>query len=304
VRRTAFLGTPESALPVLRALTAASDLRVVVTRPDKVRGRGTAPTPTPVKQAAVDLGIAVGEPRSKAELGALLADLGLDLAVVAAFGMILPLEVLAIPERGMVNVHYSLLPRWRGAAPVERAVLAGDAKTGITLMQMDEGLDTGPVLASWATTIETDESGGHLTSRLAEAAGELLAVELDQMFAGTHTARPQKDAEATYAAMLRREEAILDPREPAEALVRKIRAFDPRPGARFERAGHPFKVFGPVVLPGTVMEPGRLALDEGRLLVGTGTVGLAVAEVQPSGKRRMSAEEWARGVRDGLGELT
>ena len=304
MRRTAFLGTPDSAVPVLRALAAGSDVMLVVTRPDRVRGRGKLPTPTPVKQAAADLGLAVGEPATKAELGSLLSGLDLDLVVVAAFGMIVPAGVLALPRRGMVNVHYSLLPRWRGAAPVERALLAGDTVTGITLMQMDEGLDTGPVLASWATTIQADESGGHLTSRLAESAGEFLAVELDALLAGQHLGQDQNDDEATYASMLQTSEAVLDPGEPAEALAPKIRAFDPRPGARFTRDGQPFKVFEAKAIADTVLEPGRLAFTKDRLLVGTGTVALAVAQVQPAGKRRMSGGDWARGVRDELGALT
>ena len=302
--RTAFLGSPESAVPTLLSLSGGSDVRMVLTRPDKVRGRGRTASPTPVKQVALDLGLHVAEPASRSELAGLLGGLELDLAVVAAFGMIVPAEVLTIPRRGMVNLHFSLLPRWRGAAPVERALLAGDQVTGITLMQMDEGLDTGPVLATWPTAIEGGESGGRLTARLAAAAGELLARELTALLEGGHHPHPQAEEQATYATMLSKAEAVLDPLEPADQLAAKIRAFDPRPGARFGRDGQPFKVFEPRVIEDARPAPGRLTLADGRLVVGTGTSGLLLGEVQPAGRRRMSGAEWARGVRGELGGLT
>jgi methionyl-tRNA formyltransferase len=304
VSRTAFLGSPESAVPALEALASGSDVALVLTRPDRVRGRGKATSPTAVKVAAIDLGIAVAEPTSKADLADLLEPLDLDLAVVAAFGMIIPAEALAIPRLGMVNVHYSLLPRWRGAAPVERAIIAGDDRTGITLMQMDAGLDTGPILSSWETGIAVDESGGELTARLSAAAGEFLAQRLPALLAGTIRPDRQSENGVTYASMLSVDEARLDPSESSEELAARIRAFDPRPGARFARDGEPFKVFRAVALPEVRLEPGRLEVVGDRLAMGTGTTALVLGEVQPAGKRRMEGAAWARGVHGPLGLLT
>lgn len=302
--RTAFFGSPESAVPVLQALADGSDLRLVVTRPDRVRGRGSRRTPTPVKARATELGIEVAEPSSKAELGPLLAERGLDLVVVAAYGMIIPAAVLSMPRLGMINLHYSLLPRWRGAAPVERAILAGDTRTGVTIMQMDAGLDTGPMLATWETAIGADETGGALTARLAGAAGELLVARLPQILAGALKPIPQPEDGATYASMLSPAEAVLDPAAPAATLAAAIRAFDPRPGARLHRDGEPFKVFAPIPVREIDLPPGRLDVMAGILVMGTGTVPIGLGEVQPAGKRRMPGTDWARGIPGDLGTLT
>jgi len=182
--RAAFLGTPASAVPSLAALADVADVVLVVTRPDRRRGRGARPTPPPVKTAALEWGFPVAQPEDAATLQRLLAPLSLDLALVVAFGMILPPEVLATTRLGFVNVHFSLLPRWRGAAPVARAILAGDEKTGVSLMLIDAGLDTGPVIAAVGTPIAPDETRGSLTARLAHLGALLVDERLPAYVAG------------------------------------------------------------------------------------------------------------------------
>lgn len=300
----AFLGTPESAVPVLRALEAAAGVELVITRPDRAKGRSRVPQPPPVKEAAVELGLEVAQPATKGELDEVLAGRPLDLGVVAAFGMIIPARTLARPVLGMVNIHFSVLPRWRGAAPVERAILAGDRTTGVTLMQMDAGLDTGPVLATWETSIGEDEAGGELTTRLAAAGAELLTIHLEALLAGRLAAGPQPEEGATYAPMLDTDETWLDVERDAASLAKAVRAFDPRPGARFSLDGEPFKVFRPSVVEPAVLPPGALHATADGLLIGTGEGALLIAEVQPAGRRRMPAVDWLRGVHGELGRLT
>jgi methionyl-tRNA formyltransferase len=302
-----FLGTPAGALPSLDAVHATGDLRLVITMPDRPRGRSRRPQPPPVKARAEELGVPVAQPASKAELEMVLGAVGgLELGVVVAYGMIISPAALEIPRLGLVNVHLSLLPRWRGAAPVERAILAGDTVTGVTLMQLDEGLDTGPVLARWRTSIGADESGGALTERLAVAGAELLAASLAAIRAGELVPEPQPETGATYARMISTGEAALDPSADAGELERGIRAFNPRPGAFFLRADERFKVHQSSIAqpPYPELAPGELQQTErDRLLMGTGSIPLDLIEVQAAGSRRMPGAAWARGQQGDLGSL-
>ena len=300
--RTAFLGAPPPAVPSLETLAALTDLRVVVTRPARPRGRGRTPAPSEVEAKALELGIPVARPSDPQQLEAALAPLGLDLAVTAAYGMILPPGVLALPRCGAVNLHFSLLPRWRGAAPVQRAVLAGDAVTGVTLMQMEEGLDSGGVLAAWPTSIGSDETAGELTDRLAAAAAELLGRNLEALAAGEPAPEPQDESLAVWAPKVTSAEARLDFTRPAEEAVRAVRAFCPRPGAHTVWRGARFKIHRARAAPGA-LAPARLEVRSGLVLAGAGGGCLELLEVQPAGARSMTAAEWLRGVRGGLGSF-
>ncbi|MBS0458376.1 MAG: methionyl-tRNA formyltransferase [Proteobacteria bacterium] len=232
--RIVFAGTPEFALPSLRAAARFGQVVAVYTQPDRPAGRGRQPTPSPVKQMALHNRLEVRQPvtlRTPAERHT-LAELKPDLMIVVAYGLLLPPKILAIPRHGCWNVHASLLPRWRGAAPIQRAIEAGDAQTGVCLMRMDEGLDTGPVLLSLPTPIDADDTGGSLHNRLAELGAEVLSDGLTLLRAGMRpAAQPQPSSGATYARKLEKSEARLDWNLPAEVLARKVRAFDPWPVA-------------------------------------------------------------------------
>lgn len=300
--RTAFLGAPRPAAPSLETLAELTDLQMVITRPDRPRGRGRTPAPSAVKAKALELGAPVAQPSDPQQLEAALAPLSLDLAVTAVYGMILPPGVLALPRRGAVNLHFSLLPRWRGAAPVQRAVLAGDPVTGVTLMQMEEGLDSGGVLAAWPTSIGTDETAGELTDRLAAAAAELLGRNLEALAAGELAPEPQDESLAVWAPKVTAAEARLDFTRPAAEAVRAVRAFCPRPGAHTVWRGARFKIHRARAAPGA-LAPARLEARSGRVLAGAGGGCVELLEVQPAGARSMTAAEWLRGVRGGLGSF-
>ena len=231
-----FMGTPDFAVMILEALIAARHrIRAVYTQPPRPAGRGYKLQPSPVQALAERHGLPVRCPRTlrDGEAQAEFAALGADAAVVAAYGLILPKPALDAPKLGCLNVHASLLPRWRGAAPIQRAILAGDRETGITIMQMEEGLDTGPILLREAIPIGPKTTAGELTERLADLGARLIVEALDGVAAGRLEATPQPEAGATYAPKLRREEAQLDWRRSASQLKRQVRAFDPWPGAFF-----------------------------------------------------------------------
>ncbi len=287
-----FLGSPPAAIPSLLALAEATDLRAVVTRPPARQGRGRRVHPTPVAQAADGLGVPVHAPAATRDLFDL--DLAVDLVVVVGFGALIPGELLGIPRRGFINVHFSLLPRWRGAAPVERAILAGDARTGVSVMQMDAGLDTGPVLATSERAVG-DHDAGTLTALLAEDGARLLVATLEGIVAGTVKARDQV-GEVTYAHRLRTDEGRLPPGDTAVDLARRIRAFTPRPGAWLETNRGRLKVWSATPVVGDV-PLGTWVVEGGRLLLGVGTGVLWIKEVQAEGSRRMTAREWANGIR-------
>ncbi|WP_018227570.1 methionyl-tRNA formyltransferase [Methyloversatilis universalis] len=296
--RIAFAGTPEFAARALDALaTFDCDIPLVLTQPDRPAGRGMKLMPSPVKQRALAHGFAVAQPDTlkTPELRAPLIDAAPDLLVVVAYGLLLPRAVLNIPRLGCINIHASLLPRWRGAAPIHRAIEAGDARTGITLMQMDEGLDTGPMLAERTIDIAPDDSTGSLHDRLAATGAQLLLDTLPALLAGRITAVPQPAEGACYAAKIGKAEAALDFRRPASELACAIRAFDPFPGALMTVDGTPVKLWR-AALEAQDGEPGRIldASDRG-VLIACGRGSLRVTELQKAGGKRLPAAEFLRG---------
>ena len=290
---TAFFGTPEAAVASLGVLNSISDIKLVVTRIDRPRGRSGEPLPPPVKVAATELGLRVVQPDRAGEMSDQLE--GIDVAVLVAYGQLISPELLAVPNLGFVNVHFSLLPRWRGAAPVERAILAGDDETGVTLMVMDEGLDTGPVLETARTPIGHSESAGELTDRLARLGADLLGGRLPDFVAGDLEASPQ-DGVPTEAPKIDPSEARIDPTDPADDLARQVRAFNPRPGAWGEVEGDRFKVLTVRAAEGE-LGAGRIEEVDGVAMLGTGTHPLELVEVQPAGKAAMEGAAWMNGRR-------
>jgi methionyl-tRNA formyltransferase len=303
--RIVFFGTPVFAVASLQALlhdrfTVAG----VVTQPDKPQGRSRSELiPPPVKVAALAAGIPVLQPvRPLGDVfTASLRRLEPDLGVVVAYGHILRPDVLSVPSRGMINVHASLLPRHRGAAPIQHAILAGDRETGISIMQMEEGLDSGPVLHQVATAIGADETAGALAGRLAELGAAALVEAISLTSSGLARPKLQDHAGATYAAKLDREQARLVWQRDADSLVRQIRAFDPAPGAWTDLNGGTLKLFGAKVTAGSA-EPGIVLEATGRLVVAAGGGAVAVSEVQPAGKTRIPVEAWLRGRSVAVGQ--
>jgi methionyl-tRNA formyltransferase len=302
--RVVYLGTPAAAVPPLLALLdSGHQVVAVVTRPDRPRDhqRG-APAPSPVKQAAAAAGLPVLEPRSgrDPELPAQLAALGADIGCSCAFGYLLPPQVLAAFPNGIVNLHFSLLPAYRGAAPVQRALLEGAAVTGVTTFVIDEGMDTGPLLLAAEVPIRPDEDAGALTARLAEVAGRLAVETLDALGSGQVRPRPQPHEGASLAPKVRPEEARLDFTRPAGELANAVRAFTPAPGAWTTHRGRRVKVTRARPATGEALLPGRVAVGPGgRLLVGTADQPLELVEVRPEGRRAMAGAEFARGARLG-----
>jgi len=298
--RIVFMGSPEFALLTLRALAERYLVVGVVTQPDRPAGRGRALKAPPVKTLAQELGIPVIQPRrlKEPEAMAQLRAWEPDLIVVAAFGQILKPEVLELPLRGCINVHASLLPRWRGAAPINAAILHGDAETGVTIMQMDPGLDTGPILAQRAIPIAPDETAGSLSSRLAQLGAELLLDTLPPYLKGEITPQPQDDSQATYAPMLSRADGELDFNQPAEALARRVRAFHPWPGTYTLWQGKRLKILRARAENATSPGVGVFTILPGLPAIGTAEGLLVVEEIQPAGKRPMPGEVFIRGARD------
>ena len=291
--RIAFMGTPEFAVPTLDALVAAGhEVAAVYSQPPRPAGRGKALRPSPVQQRAEALGIEVRTPLSlkDPEAQAAFAELNLDVAIVAAYGLILPRPILEAPRRGCLNVHASLLPRWRGAAPIQRAILAGDRMTGVTIMQMEEGLDTGPMLAAMGTKVDR-KTAGELTEELARLGAEWMVEVLGQWHRIGPRAQP--DHQATYAPKIRKEETRLDFARPAIEVERRVRAFNPTPGAWFEISGERIKLLAaePVEASG---EPGEVLPDKG-LTIACGEQALASLLLQRAGRAPMSAPELLRG---------
>ena len=301
--RLAFMGTPEFAVPTLDALVAAGhDVTAVYTQPPRPANRGKKLTPSAVQQRAEELGLCVRSPLSlrQAEAQADFAALALDIAIVAAYGLILPPAVLEAPTYGCLNVHGSLLPRWRGAAPVQRAILAGDAKSGVMVIQMEAGLDTGPVRAT--TEIEIGhKTTGQLTMELAELGAELMVRVLADLAAFPCVAQPEEGV--TYAAKIDKQEALIDWSLPATLLSRRIRAFDPFPGAHTLWQGQTLKVWSALALPqttdhapGTVVQAREQGLD-----VACGEGVLRLLQLQKPGAKRLAFAELLRGHADWQG---
>jgi methionyl-tRNA formyltransferase len=292
-----FLGTPAAAVPTLISLAAVTDVVAVVTRPDKPRGRSARPVPSPVKEAAAGLGLPILQPANASELTETLGGIGpIDIGVVTAYGTLIRPEALAIPTRGFLNVHFSLLPRWRGPNPVAAALLAGDEETGVSLMLLDQGLDTGSVVAGRTVTIGRDETAGELTTRLADLGSQILVEVLPGWVAGAMSATPQPAIGVTHAPKLNKSDLLLDTSEPAEALARRTRALAPRPGAVLMVGDVALRVLAGRTIARNLAD-GEVAVLDDRVLVGTGLGALELLMVQPPGKRPMAAAAWLRGLR-------
>lgn len=304
--RIVFMGTPEFAVPVLDALTRTPHQIVAVyTRPDQPAGRGKQLHSSPIKRLAETHALPVFQPPTlrQPEFVAPLRDLAPDVIIVAAYGLILPPDVLAIPPRGGVNTHASLLPRHRGAAPIAAAVLAGDAETGITLMQMDAGLDTGPILAQRAIPIAEDDTTGTLTPKLADLAAALLIETLPRLLAGEITPPPQDEARATVCKTIRKEQGLIDWTLPAIEIARRVRAFNPWPSAYTFWNGAQLKILrARAAATNAGGEPGRVKAQDG-IAVMTGDGALILLEAQLAGKRAMKIAEFVRGQREFIGTV-
>ncbi|MEO5844775.1 MAG: methionyl-tRNA formyltransferase [Caldimonas sp.] len=312
--RLAFAGTPEFARVALARLHGAGfEVVLVMSQPDRPAGRGMKVAPAPVKAFALEHGIAVAQPRGlrldgkfadeAAAARAALVAAAPDAIVVAAYGLILPPWLLALPRHGCLNIHASLLPRWRGAAPIQRAIEAGDDVTGVTVMQMDAGLDTGPMLVAETIEIGADEDAGALQARLAALGAELIVQALGALAKAPLAGRPQPDTGVTYAAKISKVEATIDWRAPAAEIERRLRAFDPAPGARSVLAGDAITCWRGVVRPGGGPPGEIVASGDGALTVACGEGRLALTELQRAGGRRMSADALLRGWRPPLGAM-
>jgi methionyl-tRNA formyltransferase len=301
--RVAFAGTPEFARVALAAIHGAGhEVPLVLTQPDRPAGRGLKLQASPVKQYAQAHGLPLAQPRSlrldgkfpedAAAARTALDEAAPDVMVVAAYGLILPPWVLALPRHGCLNIHGSLLPRWRGAAPIQRAIEAGDAETGITIMQMDAGLDTGAMLLAEALPIAPTDTSATLHDRLAALGARLVDQALERLAQGALQPRPQPAEGVTYAHKIEKAEAAIDWQAPAAVVERRLRAFDPFPGATAVLGGQPVKVWRGRVIPGSGAPGQVLQAGEGHLVVACGQDALELLEVQLAGGRRIPAREF------------
>jgi methionyl-tRNA formyltransferase len=321
--RVVFMGSPEFAVPCLRALHAHHEVALVVSQPDKPAGRGGQLTAPAVKTAALELALPVIQPRSAktGELRDALAASGAELAVVVAYGKILPVPVLTALPRGCINVHGSLLPKYRGAAPVQWAVIDGERETGVSIMQLDEGMDTGPVFLERRVAIDPDETSGELLARLAPIGAEALLEVIAAIAAGTARAEAQDHARASHAKMLDKADGVIDFAQPASAVAARIRGVDPWPGAQAVLRGQVLKLFrarsamatasAAAAAPGTVLAidaaaaaPGTvLAIDAAGVHVAAAGGTVTIHEVQAAGRKRMTAAQFAAGRGIAVGDV-
>ena len=295
-----FAGTPDFATAALKAIAAAGfEIPLVLTQPDRPKGRGMQLTASPVKQAALELGLTVAQPeklRNNAEALQMLKDTGADVMVVAAYGLILPQEVLDTPKHGCLNIHASLLPRWRGAAPIQRAIEAGDAETGVCIMQMDIGLDTGDVVSEHRYAIQLTDTANEVHDALMGLGAKAIVVDLQRLQAeGRLNAVKQPEEGVTYAQKLSKEEARIDWNESADIIERKIRAFNPVPAAWVEYQGKPLKIWHAEVVAKQGKAGEVLSCTSDGLLVACGENALNITELQPSGSKRMNIQAFAAG---------
>ena len=298
--RVLFWGTPEFAAPALRALLGEGcDVVAVVTQPDKPQGRHRSSTvPPPVKLVALEEELQVLQPQRPRgeEFLSAIREFAPDLSVVVAYGHILPKEVIDLPRLGTLNIHASLLPRWRGAAPIQAAILAGDTESGVSIMRMVPALDAGPVVLQARTPILDDETGGELTVRLSELGALAIVEALTLVSLGDAAGQPQPEEGVTYAAKVSREQSRVDWTKPAVDVSRVIRAFDPVPGAFSTLRGNEVKLFGVRVAQDAKGDPGVvLEIDEMGMLIACGSGGVRVAYAHPAGRRRLASLDWAQG---------
>jgi methionyl-tRNA formyltransferase len=297
--RVVFAGTPEAALPSLRAVAeSAHELVAVVTRPDAPTGRGRRLTASPVAQLAAELGVPVLKPDHPRDpdFQARLRELAPDACPVVAYGVLLPQSALDIPRHGWINLHFSLLPAWRGAAPVQRAIWAGDDVTGATTFRLVQELDAGPTYGVMTETIRPADTAGDLLARLAEGGAGLLVATLDGIADGSLEERPQPVDGVSVAPKVTVDDARVDWTQPAAAIDRQVRACTPAPGAWTTFAGERVKL-GPLTPADGQLPPGELVAGKKAVVVGTGTAALRLGDVQAVGKRPMPAADWARGLR-------
>ncbi|KAB2928097.1 MAG: methionyl-tRNA formyltransferase [Dechloromonas sp.] len=293
--RVIFAGTPEFAAQALRAIAGAGhEVAVVLTQPDRPAGRGMALQASAVKQVAIEHGIEVFQPPGLKDAGAQarLAAVGADVMVVAAYGLILPQAVLDLPRFGCLNIHASLLPRWRGAAPIQRALLAGDAETGVCIMQMEAGLDTGPVLLRESLPIAAEDTAATLHDKLAALGARLV---VDALAGLPLPAAVQATEGVTYAHKIEKAEALIDWTRPAVELDRHIRAFNPFPGAQAHFAGQVVKLWRACPMDGMGLPGSVLAVDRRQIVVACGEGALAVSELQKSGGKRLPVQQFLAG---------
>ncbi|OMF37517.1 methionyl-tRNA formyltransferase [Paenibacillus sp. FSL H8-0548] len=310
--RIVFMGTPDFAVPSLKLLLEQQyNVVAVVTQPDRPKGRKKTLTPPPVKEAALSLGLPVLQPemmRSEDAVAA-IAELKPDLIVTAAYGQILPKALLAIPRLGCINVHGSLLPQYRGGAPIQRSIMNGEAETGVTIMYMAEGLDTGDMISVVKLPITDEDTSGSMFEKLSLAGAELLGATLPSIIAGEAKAVPQQNELATYAPNLTREDERIDWTEPARAIFNQVRGLSPMAGAFTFLNGEVFKVWHCAVpeainaKPATAAPGTVIAADSNGIHVQTGAGVLVLKEIQPAGKRAMSAADWLQGARLEAGTL-
>ncbi|MCG8419909.1 MAG: methionyl-tRNA formyltransferase [Proteobacteria bacterium] len=296
------MGSPDFAVPALRGLIEHHDVALVMTQPDKRAGRGKRVTAPAVKEVALQAGIPVMQPSSARppEIAAKLAESGAELGVVVAYGKILPQAVLEAFPRGCINIHGSILPRYRGAAPIQWSIIQGETETGVTIMQLDEGMDTGPMLLVRKMAVEPDDSAGSLATRMAPVGAEAMLEVIDGLAAGTIEPVEQDHSAATYAPMLKKEDGIVDWTQSARQVADRIRGVDPWPGAETSYPGsgsvERLKLFGPTVIDSLSGRPGQvLGVDERGLIVACGRGACAVATLQAPGRRRMPANTFVSG---------
>lgn len=303
-----FAGTPDFAAAALKAIAAAGfEIPLVLTQPDRPKGRGMQLAPSPVKQAALELGLRVAQPeklRNNAEALQMLKEVEADVMVVAAYGLILPQDVLDTPRHGCLNIHASLLPRWRGAAPIQRAIEAGDAETGVCIMQMDIGLDTGDVVSEHRYTIQPTDTANEVHDALMNLGAAAIVADLQQLKAESRLKSVKQPEEGvTYAQKLSKEEARIDWNESAAVIERKIRAFNPVPAAWVEYQGKPMKIWRAEA----VAQQGRagevLSCSADGLVVACGENALKITELQPSGSKRMPIAAFAAGHKIEVGTV-
>lgn len=303
MKRVVFLGTPQAAVPTLEAVAQGFEVGLVITQPDRARGRSGTPRPGPVKEAAVGLEIPVAQPSSHEELADVLNGAGpFAVGVVVAYGRIIRPETLRIPEAGMLNVHFSLLPRWRGAAPVNRALIEGDAMTGVTIIEMDEGLDTGPVLTAQAVDIGKTEDAGALTDRLAHLGARLLADNLARYVDGDIVPVRQSDDGASYASKLTKSDRELSLATDPRAFVNRVRGMAPEPAAVITIDDEMHKIYAAEASEADVAA-GTWKQVNGWPVIGLSGGSARVLSLQAPGKQRISGESWIRGRRSDGGTV-